>query len=659
MFKQISPLLLLLVALLPFGMQAQKSDDPVLFTIDKTPVHVSEFKYIYTKTNGQTADFSKKSVDEYLDLYTKFKLKVQKARALRLDTLPALKTELDGYRRQLADSYLIDREVTDRLVKELYDRIQQDIDISHILIEIGNPSTVPSPEDTLKAYQEALEIKKRLDKGEDFTKLAKEVSDETQAKETGGRIGFINASVLPAGFYELETAAYTVPVGKISNVVRTRAGYHILKINARRPARGEIEVAHILVRAQNGDYEAAQQKIDTLYKILQRSSSNFEEIARNGSEDELTASRDGYLGIFGIGRYERSFEDAAFALAKDGDFSQPIRTSIGFHIIKRISRRTIQPLNIEKSRLENKIKQDSRYEQARSSMVDRIRQDNNFKENAAALQKFIAAQNDTFFTFKWRTPDEKPEETLFTFGSGEPKGTVAGLYEYLSRSTGKRIRMKEEGLEKAIKSLYKEYLDETTLKFEEFQLDKKYPEFKALMREYEEGILLFEATKNLVWDKASQDTVGLEQFYQTVKDNYKWEERAITSNYKIAPEARAQAASIRDYAQAHTPEEVLKQFNTPERTVVSVEERTLERKPGVNSIWTVGDIGNLQINRDGTNTFNKIEKLVPPTLKTLKEARGYVIADYQDFLEKIWIESLRKEYKVNVNQKVLESLIKA
>lgn len=654
MLKQIS-FLLLLVVLLPLWSQAQKNDDPVLFTVGKTPVHISEFKYIYSKTNGANADFSKKSIDEYLDLYVKFKLKVQKAKDMQLDTLPALKAELEGYRRQLADSYLIDREVTDRLVKELYDRVQQDVDISHILIEIGVPSTVPSPEDTLKAYQEALEIKKRLDKGEDFVKVAKEVSDERQAKESGGRIGFINAAALPSGFYELETAAYTTPINKYSGVVRTRAGYHIVKVHERRPARGEVEVAHILVRAQEGDFDAAKIKLDSLQKELQKSGATFEKVAMAASEDELTAPREGYLGIFGIGRYEKSFEDAAFALEKDGAISQPVRTSIGWHLIKRISRRPIQPFDTEKNRLELKVKQDTRYEQARVAMLDKIRRENNFKENAALLQKFIAEQNDTFFTFKWRAPEVKSEEPLFTLGTATT--TLGEFTDYLSRSTGKRIRMKEEGMDKAVRNLYKEFLDEICLKFEESQLDKKYPDFRALMREYEEGILLFEATKLLVWDKASQDSVGLEQFYETVKDRYKWEERAVTNTYKIAAEGRQQAASIREYALTHTAEEVLKQFNTPEKVLVSVEEKVIERKGNSNSVWKIGEVSMLQITRDGNSNFNKIEKVLPPGLKTLKEARGYVIADYQDYLEKKWIETLQKEYQVAIQQKVLNNLI--
>lgn len=656
MLKQIS-FLLLCVALLPGWLQAQKKDDPVLFTVANTPVHLSEFKYIYSKTNGAKADFSKQSVDEYLDLYVKFKLKVQKAREMKLDTLPSLIQELAGYRRQLADSYLMDREVTDRLVKELYNRVQEDVDISHILIEIGEPSTVPSPADTLKAYQKALAIKKRLEKGEDFETVAKEVSDERQAKQTGGHIGYINAGALPAGFYDLETAAYTTPVGKVSGVVRSKAGYHIVKVNARRPARGEVEVAHILIRAQDGNFDAAKVKIDSVQKELTKPGATFEKVAVAYSEDELTAAREGYLGIFGIGRYEKSFEDAAFALEKDGDISQPVRTSIGWHLIKRISRRGIQPFDTEKNRLELKVKQDPRYELARVAMLDKIRHENNFKENAATLQKFIAAQSDTFFTFKWRAPDVKSEETLFTLGSTPT--TLGDFTDYLSRSTGRRIQSKDKGLDKAVKDLYKEFLDESCLKYEEAHLEDKYPEFKALMREYEEGILLFEATKNLVWDKASQDTVGLEKFYETVKSNYKWEERGVTSNYKVSAEGRQQAAEIREYAINHTPEEVLQKYNTPEKTIVSVEEKTIERKNNNNSIWRAGEVSMLQITRDGSSNFSKVEKVLPPAQKTLKEARGYVIADYQDYLEKKWVEELQKQYQVNINQKVLNSLIKA
>ncbi len=650
--------LILILALMPIFLSAQQQNDPVLFSVNGTPVHVSEFNYIYTKTNGDKADFSKKSLQEYLDLYVKFKLKVQKAKDMQLDTVPSLNAELAGYRKQLADSYLIDREVTDKLIKELYDRIQQDVNVSHILVTIGEPGTNPMPEDSLPAYEKIMEIKKRLDKGENFEKLAQEVSDDRTAKENSGNIGWLVAP-LPNGFYELETAIYTAPLNKIVGPVRTRLGYHMVKISERRPARGEVEVAHILARAKDGNFDAAKAKIDSIYSELQKPDQSFEQMVGVVSDDDITNTRGGYLGIFGIGRYERSFEDAAFAIEKDGAISKPVRTSIGWHIIKRISKRTIQPFDIEKSRLEAKIKQDTRFEQARVAMLERIRKENNFKENSAVMNEFIAAQDsNVFFTFKWKDQSSIGDKTLFTLGT-TTQATVAEFADYASRATGKRIRMKDIGIKAAVDNLYQEYVNDVCLRFEESQLEVKYPEFKALMREYEEGILLFEATKLLVWDKASQDTLGLEKFYETVKDRYKWEERAIIHTFKIVPESRAKVVAIKDYAEKRPSEQVLQQFNTEDQVVVTYAEKTLERKPGTTSVWNVGETGRLQINRDGSSSFDKIVEVIPPGLKTLKEARGYVIADYQDYLEQKWVEQLRKEYKVDINQKVLESLVKS
>lgn len=197
-----------------------------------------------------------------------------------------------------------------------------------------------------------------------------------------------------------------------------------------------MEVAHILIRAQNGDFDAAKAKIDSLQKELQKPGATFEKVAMAASEDELTASREGYLGIFGIGRYERNFEDTAFALEKDGDISQPVRTSIGWHLIKRISRRSIQPFETEKNRLELKIKQDPRHYEARTAMLDRIRRENNFKEYPEVLQKFIASQNDTFFTFKWRAPDVKSEEPLFALGTTKRTLAILQIMSAAQRVSG-------------------------------------------------------------------------------------------------------------------------------------------------------------------------------------------------------------------------------
>jgi peptidyl-prolyl cis-trans isomerase SurA len=245
-----------LLCFLPLALLAQ-TPDPVLFTVKGVPVTVSEFTGIYTKTNQDKADFSRASLDEYLTLYTNFKLKVQKARDLKLDTVPALKTELDGYRRQLAASYLVDKEVTDKLVAEAHQRMLQDVEMSHVFIACAKDALA---KDTLVAFQKAQEAWEKIKKGADFTAIVGEYSSDKSAKETGGSVGYV-AAMLPDGFYSLENYLYTATIGAVSAPIRTNAGYHVVKVTNRRPARGELEVGQILFRKGDTPEAAAKAKM--------------------------------------------------------------------------------------------------------------------------------------------------------------------------------------------------------------------------------------------------------------------------------------------------------------------------------------------------------------------------------------------------------------
>ncbi len=633
-----------------------QTDDPILFAVEDEPVHVSEFKYIYTKTNGENADFSKGSLREYMDLYIKFKLKVQRAKDMQLDTIPALQQELAGYRQQLSDSYLIDREVTDKLIREAYERVQQDVEISHVLAAVS-PNATPS--DTLAAYQKILNVKKKLDQGAQLADLASVVSDDRATKDRGGKVGYINA-LLPNGFYPLETVAYTLPEGETSDIIRTSAGYHIVQVHDRRPARGEVEVAHILARkAKDGsNATAAKAKIDSLYQALE-SGAEFEQLAQQYSDDKATAPRNGYLGIFGINRYEKPFEDAAFALEEDDAYSEPIETSIGWHIIKRISKKDIQPFAIEKSRLEAQIKQDARFEKAKEAMIERIKKDASFQDINTVLNAFIDTLSEDFKTFRWRMPKQKPQDIVFSLG--RTRITLGDFMEYAQQASRNRIRLgRSNPKAMVVRALYYDFVDAEVLKYEEQQLEEKYPEFKALMREYEEGILLFEATKRLVWDKASQDTSGLKAFFETIEGKYEWDERVVVSQYSLRAAAADQIDKVRTYTAEHTPEETLVKFNSESENVLLVEEKTFEK--GRNKVvdamdWKVGELSHNEEANNRSINFLKIENVLPAAPKTLDEARGYVVADYQDYLERQWVEELREEYEVEINEEVYQDLI--
>ena len=648
-------LLFVIFGLLTLVLPAQNNGkDPVLFKVADNPVHVSEFKYIYSKTNGEKANFSENSLQEYLDLYTKFKLKVQKARDMKIDTIPRLIKELAGYRKQLADSYLINKEVTEKLVREAYDRKLEEVDFSHILFQLNANA---GPKDTLVAYKFAKDAKNRIENGADFAEIAMEVSDDPSAKNNGGRIGYLPV-LFPNGFYPLESAAYAMQPGQVSDPVRTNMGYHLVKVHDRRPARGEIEASHILIRIDKNNPEASKNRIDSIYQVLQNGA-DFAALAKNISEDGRSKPNGGYLGFFGVGQYETKFEDAAFGIHADNQYSQPFQSSLGWHVIKRISHRGIQPYNVEKRRLEANVKNDGRFENAKAEVLEQIKSDGHFREYPEELDRFVQILNDTFLTFRWKPPQGLSNGPLFEMT--DYRAGVNDFVQFLRNASRKRMTYARSGDVKYVANrLYGEFVAERCFQYEEAKLEEKYPDFKALMREYEEGILLFEVTKMLVWDRASEDSIGLQKFFESIPGKYRWNERAVVTVYKLDSEQEGRINELESFARSNPLNAVLEKFNTGEEILIAEEVKMEKgRNMELNKLdWKTGATSNVRNNPKGKYLeFMKIEKIIPAGDKTLGEAKGYVIADYQDYLEKKWIEDLQAEYKIKIDKKVFETLI--
>lgn len=644
-----------LISILSFG----QKDVRTLMYIKGQAVPVDEFLYIYTKNNGAKADFSKASLDENLNLYKNFKLKVQYAKDMKLDTLQSIKTELAGYRKQLADSYLMDKEVTEKLIHEAYERSKKDLHLSHILISV--PSSTPN--DTTLAFKRITELKDKLNKGADFTSLAKEFSDDKTTKENGGELGYFT-SIFPNGFYNVETAVYKLKAGQITDPIRSSLGYHLFKVDDIRDARGEIEVSHILIRTKKDDKSSeaiAKAKIDSIYQLLTRGE-NFEDMAEQYSQDKGSSLKGGYIGFFGINRYEKSFEDAAFGLKKDGAFSAPIETSAGWHIIKRISARPIGDYENARKRIEPKVKTDSRFDEAREVLLQKIKKECGLKEDPKLMQAYISSLNDTYFNNDWLPPGQNADKVLFSMDSGT-KLTLGEFELDLKSNTRKRMSMKQtHTVETAVKDMYNDALNTALLKYEEGKLEVKYPDFKSLMREYEEGTLLFAASEKMVWKKASEDSTGLKKYFDTnLKGRYKWDRRAVTSIVTLRQGTEEDAKKIAVYFKTHTAAEVETHFNT-DKKVVMVEDKSFEQDKNQDVdklLWKKDEISGV-LKDPKTKAFYivKINEVLAPADKTLEESRGYAVAEYGDYLEKQWIASLQKDIPVKIDTKVYESLIK-
>ena len=642
------PLIALLLTALPLLAQG---DDEVLFTVDDRPVTVGEFRYIYTKTNGEDADFSRASVMEYLDLYERFKLKVARARDMGLDTVVALQNELEGYRQQLADNYLIDRAVTDRLVRDLYERQQQDVDFSHILLRI------PSEADTQAVYERAQQLKAQLT-ADNFAERAGTLSEDTYSKTQGGRIGFVSAP-LPRGMHRLESALWDAPEGAVMGPVRTAAGYHLFVKHATRPAYGQVEIAHILVRkpAEGGGAAGEDQARESAAAAAAAlaEGQSFEEVAATYSEDDKTRGQGGYIGFFGINRYNKEFERAAFALEEDGQVSDIVESPVGFHILKRVSRRGVQPFEQQRPLLEAGIKQDTRYAEAQQALLEGLREQYGTEVMEDNVNSYLSTLDSSFFSPRQSFTAPEPELPLLKIG--DRTVTAADFSDYLTRNGRQRALIRErESAPAAGRQVFDGFVLEQVQAYAEAELETEFPEFRALMREYREGILLFEATKLEVWDRAGTDTTGLEQFFAEHRDDYRFAPRARVRYYRIRPNDSLSVADVIAYAGDRSAEETMAYFG---RQDVAVEEEHYEEDRLPEGLtMKAGSQTKLETDASGVVKFYRVEGIEPARAKELQEARGYVIADYQDQLEREWVDQLREEYAVRVNKKALDKLIR-
>lgn len=632
---------------------AQNGRD-VLMTVGNIPVTVEEFKYIYEKNNGKDANYSEASLRDYLDLYTKFKFKVNEAKSQKIDTIESLKEELAGYKKQLTNSFLMDKGVKEFLIEDLKKKILKDVRIAHIYVPVqafATDSVKAAAESKINRAWQNLQTK-------DFGAVAKEFSEDKNSKDINGDIGYYTA-MMPSGFYHFENAMYQTPLNGYSKPIKSKLGWHILKITDIREARGQINVSHIYIK--KADNPSAKQTIDAAYKAL-IAKMPWKEAVSKFSQDTDTAPYDGLLPTFGINNYERSFEDAAFALKNTDDFSMPFETSTGWHIVKLNQR---FPIIIDENFnkiYEPKIKNDERWQTAREDYLNTVRQAANFKVNNDLKEKYFRSLNEDFFTYRWSfQPEETDQKELINFG-GLVSGSLGEFKKFAQQNSRIRLRYDKVNHSPAIAAdaVLQAFIEEKTMEFEQKAMENKYPDFKALLREYEEGILLFEVTKNEVWDKANQDSTGLMKYYEANKTKYMSEEKAVVKQLLIKNTDEKTATKIMKETAKMTIPSLTKKYNKKVK-IIEVTDLSLTKseteKIGLD--WKAGSINAMEKNASiNAYILSKLESFIPPAPKELKETRGYVVADFQDSLEKNWIESLKNKYPVKINNEILKQLIK-
>ena len=640
---------------------AQVSNDEVLMTIAGKRVYVSEFLNIYQKNNVKGETIDKKSLDEYLDLFINFKLKVKQAEELGLDTITSFRNELNGYRDQLAKPYFTDEATLNRLIQEAYDREKTDLRASHIFFRLKPDAT---PADTLIAYKKAMAAREKLMKGSSFEEVAVEFSEDPSAKdrEATQQHPFLKGNKGDLGFfavfdmvYAFENGAWSTEVNKVSMPVHTEYGYHLIKVTERRPALGKVTVAHIFLaipkNATAEDSARIQKRMDSVYAKLTGGTS-YEDLVKAYSDDKGSAAKGGVLPAFGVNRMVPEFVEAIYSLNNVGDYTKPILTAYGWHIVKLIDRKTQKPLEEEKVELKQRIMKDNRGDQTRKVVLARIRSEYGVTENAEALKAFYPVVTDSIFYGKWKAV-MADGLTGMIFKIGNMTFRQKDFADYLAATQRKQDK---QTIEAYVNLKYHEFLDESLLKWENSQLEQKYPEFKALMGEYRDGILLFDLTDQKVWSKAVKDTVGLAAFYQLHKSGYRWDNRLDASIYTVKDAKVVQ--KVKNFIKSGlSDKDILKEVNTDSLQVLNIEIGKFSRKDNklIDSIaWVPGFSGDIINN--GTTVFVFVRKTLKPETKELNEARGLITADYQNYLEKEWIASLKAKYPVEVNKDVLAKI---
>ncbi|MDP4683882.1 MAG: peptidyl-prolyl cis-trans isomerase [Crocinitomicaceae bacterium] len=645
-------LLIVLSLILSFGALAQK--DPVLLEINGKPVTKSEFLQIYLKNNNDPK-YDKVSLDEYLELFKKFKLKVAEAEALGYDTIPKLKKELDGYRKQLALPYLIDSAKNEALVKEAYDRTKNEVRASHILIRLESNA---SPADTLSAYNRIMSLKKRIENGEAFENVAKgkNGSDDPSAANNGGDVGFFTAFQM---VYPFEDMAYNTPVNNISEPFRTRFGYHILKVTDKRPARGTIKTAHIMVAvskdASKDDIQAAEKKINELHEKL-KAGENFEALASDHSDDPSTSNKGGVLPQFGTGTTTRMvpvFEDVAFSLKNDGDFSSPVRTEYGFHIIKRLEWKDVQAFTEMKKELQGRVNKDERSKKTQDSFVSKLKNEYGYKDySKKALKWFIKNIDSTYYVGKWNADKLKSNKPVFTLG--KEKFTQQQFADYMEVNFR---NVRKDDAKVVIKQQFLAWEKEAILASEEGKLAGKHPEFKALVNEYHDGILLYEIMTDKVWNKAMKDTTGLREFFNVNRSKYMWGNRVDAVVYECLNMDIANEVTKMLKNDTINSKHVLDKINKDSELNLRVRTNKFDKE---STSFLKGRDMKIGLNKafelDGKFYIIKVTELLDPKEKEFSEAKGAATSDYQNYLEKNWLEELAKKHAIKINYDVLYSL---
>jgi peptidyl-prolyl cis-trans isomerase SurA len=602
------------------------------------------------KNNYSGKTLTREDIDSYLRLYRNFKLKVCEAYSQGEDTSSVFLREFNMYKKQLDDTYLQNDSWLDSMAEEVYERLKYVVRASHVLINIRNPS------DTVSAWARIQEIYELARNGADFGELTLRYSEDPSARYNSGEIGYFTALQLVLPF---ENMAYRTPVGGISEPFRTRYGYHILKVMDKRPNPGSVNVAHIMLRYKPGmnatDSMAFRSAASDLYmRIL--NGEDWDKLCGEFSEDNNTKNNGGRLPEFGAGRMVPSFSDASFALQSSGDISRLVPTPYGLHIIKLIGKTPLRDYNEMKNELREQIRQDERYSLVRKRYVDYLTYKNRYTRYEEVFKECILLADSSLARGKWDY-----DSTLALSGKtiveiNDLKYSAREFLGYIKKNQTPSGNMNPEIY---MAGLFEDFREKILTDYERDHLGWQYPEYRWLVKEYREGILMFNQMDEKVWQRAAVDSTGMLEYYNQNREKYSMEESAeativMTNDTLVLNSIARDLDEI--YYQTTSKKRLSDNYSDYPGLILQIDTGIYEK--GTHEILNMleWNPGKYYLSIDDKEYYVLIENILPGRTKTFGESRADLITDYQEYLEKSWIKDLEKSFPVKVNKKSLREI---
>lgn len=674
---------------IPTNSTIDDSESKIVMKVGSEQVLLNDFTAILNKNNNDK-EITRSYLEEYANLFVDFKRKVLYAEEMKLDTSASFIKELAGYRKQLARPYLTDKAAEEDLITEAYERLKYELNVSHILITFNSENT----NDTMAAFNKINALRIQVINGEDFGKIAQINSDDSSAKSNKGNLGYFTAFRM---LYAFENRAYNTEVGEVSEPFKTQFGYHILKVNDKRLNRGEVKVSHIMLEEREDatlqEIEANKMQIKELKEAFEAGTS-FDEMVKF-SDDKESKKKNGELPWFSSGQMVPEFENMAFSLKEAGEISEPVKTSYGWHFIKLIDTKPIKTFEESKAEIQQKIKRDSRSSKGRTALIKRVKEEYGFKQhnsgkkyndfynshlNHIDMSKVtITSALNPFYNINlnnWKRSEfNTANKTLFTLAN--TPYTQEDFADYLATL---KFFQKVDDVRAEINKRYLDWVNQSCVDYEDSKLEEKYQEFKAIMDEYHDGIMLFDLMDTKVWSKAVEDTAGLHSYYELTKENYNWGESVevelfTCANQEIANRLRSllnnryssslltqKELELLDFGKggvylSNETISLILNLGNPDNLSITKKVFSKGEKDAIDKKWKIG-LTSDEIQSDNSVKIYNLIDFKNGKQKSFEEARGLVITDYQNFLESVWMKELAKKYPAEIYYDVLYSILK-